>query len=86
MFSNVKIETPETQNPTNVRSRVTIYDLKSKSTKVLYTVDHLVEAPNWSPDRQVPADQYGWTALPVAGEGQASATRGGESGLGVSLQ
>lgn len=50
VFSNVKIETPETQNPTNVRSRVTIYDLKSKSTKVLYTVDHLVEAPNWSPD------------------------------------
>jgi len=50
VFSNVKIDTPETQNPTNVRSRVTVYDLKSKSTKVLYTADHLVEAPNWSPD------------------------------------
>ncbi|HLH08922.1 MAG TPA: hypothetical protein VKW78_16905 [Terriglobales bacterium] len=50
VFSNVKIEPPESMNPTNVRSRVTIYDLKSKSTKVLYTTDHLVEAPNWSPD------------------------------------
>lgn len=50
VFSNVKMQMPSEINPTNVRSSITIYDLKSKKTKVLYTVDHLVEAPNWSPD------------------------------------
>ena len=40
----------QNQNPSNVRSRISIYDLDSKSVKVVYTADKLWEAPNWSPD------------------------------------
>jgi TolB protein len=38
------------QNPTNVRSKISIYDLESKSIHVVYAADKLWEAPNWSPD------------------------------------
>ena len=38
------------QNPKNVRSRISIFDLESKKTAVLYSEDKLWEAPNWSPD------------------------------------
>lgn len=38
------------QNPSNVRSKISIYDLESKSIQVVYTADKLWEAPNWSPD------------------------------------
>jgi TolB protein len=37
-------------NPSNVRSKISIYDLDSKSIRVVYTADKLWEAPNWSPD------------------------------------
>ena len=37
-------------NPANVRSMISIYDLQSKSIRVVYTADKLWEAPNWSPD------------------------------------
>jgi hypothetical protein len=54
VFSNVSIqELPATQahpNPENVRSKISIYDLESKSVRVAYTADKLWEAPNWSPD------------------------------------
>ncbi len=42
--------TQPNQNPTNVRSKISIYDLESKSIHVVYTADRLWEAPNWSPD------------------------------------
>ena len=32
------------------KSKVTVYDLQKKSTKVIYEADALIEAPNWSPD------------------------------------
>ena len=32
------------------KSHISIYDLKTKSTKVVYSADELIEAPNWSPD------------------------------------
>jgi len=38
------------QNATNVRSKISIYDIESKSIQVVYTADKLWEAPNWSPD------------------------------------
>ncbi len=38
------------QAPTVKRSHITIYNLHDKSTKVIYTADKLIEAPNWSPD------------------------------------
>jgi TolB protein len=40
----------QNQNPSNVRSKISIYDLDSKSIRVVYTADKLWEAPNWSPD------------------------------------
>ena len=52
--SNISLQktTPveQNQNPSNVRSRISIYDLDSKSVNVVYTADKLWEAPNWSPD------------------------------------
>jgi TolB protein len=40
----------QNQNPSNVRSKISIYDLENKSIHVVYTADKLWEAPNWSPD------------------------------------
>ena len=40
----------QNQNPSNVRSKISIYDLESKSIRIVYTADKLWEAPNWSPD------------------------------------
>jgi Tol biopolymer transport system component len=37
-------------NPSNVRSKISIYDLETKSIRVVFTADALWEAPNWSPD------------------------------------
>ena len=37
-------------NPSNVRSKISIYDLETKSIRVVYTADKLWEAPNWSSD------------------------------------
>jgi TolB protein len=54
VFSSVRVAklTPAEQipNPTNVRSKISIYDLESKSIHVVYAADKLWEAPNWSPD------------------------------------
>jgi Tol biopolymer transport system component len=54
VFSNVSIQelppsAPEL-NPTHVRSKISIYDLESKSVHVVYSAGKLWEAPNWSPD------------------------------------
>src|ERR1700749_2567456 len=32
------------------KSNITVYSLKEKSSKVIFTADQLIEAPNWSPD------------------------------------
>jgi len=32
------------------RSRIVVYNINTKSTKVIYEVDGVMEAPNWSPD------------------------------------
>lgn len=54
IFSNVKVEelpsTKSDQNPENVRSKISVYDLESKAVHVVYSSDKLWEAPNWSPD------------------------------------
>jgi Tol biopolymer transport system component/catechol 2,3-dioxygenase-like lactoylglutathione lyase family enzyme len=48
IFSNVKIETAASRPRT--RSKITVYSLQDKSSKVIYTEDKVFEAPNWSPD------------------------------------
>jgi Tol biopolymer transport system component len=54
VFSNVSVEklapAEQSQNPSHVRSKISIYDVESKSIQVVYTADKLWEAPNWSPD------------------------------------
>ncbi len=56
IFSNVQIETPRravTQQRAatpQVRSKISIYNLKDKSVEVIYTADDRFEAPNWSRD------------------------------------
>ena len=54
VFSNVKVESLPRQAAAGgrppVRSRISVYDLKTKSTEVIFTEDKLWEAPNWSPD------------------------------------
>jgi TolB protein len=54
VFSNVSVNelaaAQQSQNPSNVRSKISIYDLESKSIRVVYAADKLWEAPNWSPD------------------------------------
>jgi Tol biopolymer transport system component/catechol 2,3-dioxygenase-like lactoylglutathione lyase family enzyme len=51
VFSNVSVErlAPQ-QAQRRVRSKISVYDLASRSVKVIYTEDKLYEAPNWSPD------------------------------------
>ncbi len=54
VFSNVSVqELPATEpspNPEKVRSKISIYDLESKTVRIVYSADKLWEAPNWSPD------------------------------------
>ncbi len=51
IFSNVRIEQlPPAQTRRPTRSKISIYDLKSKSVEVVYTADKIFEAPNWSRD------------------------------------
>jgi hypothetical protein len=51
VFSNVSIEplTTPSQRPA-ARSKISVYDLATKTVKVVYTADAIFEAPNWSPN------------------------------------
>jgi TolB protein len=40
----------EDANPSHVRSRITIYNIETKTARVVFTDDKLWEAPNWSPN------------------------------------
>ena len=51
VFSNVKIESlPATPPRPRYGSKISIYDLASKSVQTLYQTNESFEAPNWSPD------------------------------------
>jgi TolB protein len=54
VFSNVSVEklapVVQSQNLSNVRSKISIYDVESKNIHVAYAAEKLWEAPNWSPD------------------------------------
>lgn len=41
---------PHTNQEERVRSRISIFDLRDGSTKVVYSADAVWEAPSWSPD------------------------------------
>jgi TolB protein len=48
VFTNVSVQAPQPRP--QIRSKISIYDLNDKSTRVVYTADKLFEAPNWSKD------------------------------------
>jgi hypothetical protein len=54
VFSNVSLEPLRPQQSAaprpRVRSKISIYDLRTRAVRVVYTEDRLYEAPNWSPD------------------------------------
>jgi len=51
LFSNVQVEQPSPPAPPQrYRSKVTIYDLATRSKRILYQADTVIEAPNWSRD------------------------------------
>lgn len=68
VFSNVHVESVPRQPA--YRSKVTIYDLKTKTTQVLYQMDGVMEAPNWSRDGRFLLVNTGGNLyrLPVTGE------------------
>ncbi len=52
VFSNVKVESlpPQTAQRPRFSSKISIYDLKTKSVKTVYQANEIFEAPNWSRD------------------------------------
>jgi TolB protein len=51
VFSNVRLEQrPAAAPQQRYRSKVTVYDVAARSTRVVYQKDDVVEAPNWSRD------------------------------------
>jgi len=55
------------------KSKITIYNIGSKSTKVIYESSKLIEAPNWSPDGKYLLVNTGGNLykLPVGGSGSS---------------
>ena len=76
VFSNVKLEPlPQARPPqTRYRSKITIYDMRDKSTKTIYQADQIFEAPNWSPDGKYLLTNSGGRLfrIPVDGTGNAT--------------
>ena len=51
VFSNVTVQAlPPQQTQRRVRSKISIFNMATRSVRVLYTEDKLYEAPNWSRD------------------------------------
>ncbi|MEO7143637.1 MAG: hypothetical protein ABI165_09070 [Bryobacteraceae bacterium] len=67
ILSNVTITTPRVR----YRSRISIYDLKDKSTRVLFTADDVWEAPNWSRDGKFLLTNSGGNLYRIPVEGEA---------------
>jgi TolB protein len=81
VFSNVMIEPQRTAARPPVpryRSKISIYDLRDRSTKTIYAADHVFEAPNWTSDGKylisnsggrlyrIPVDVADATPMPIA--------------------
>jgi TolB protein len=52
VFADVNLQSPLPARPPQprYRSKITVFDIRDKSSKTLYTADTVFEAPNWSPD------------------------------------
>jgi len=77
VFSKVLLqELPATAtdlNPTKVHSDLSVYDLETKTVRVVHSADTLWEAPNWSPDGKYLMSNSGGMLyrIAVAGDGKA---------------
>lgn len=81
VFSNVLLEQASAA-PQRYRSKVTIYDLATRSTRVLYQADTVVEAPNWSRDGSFLLVNTGgdFLRIPVTGEPKVEKIELGSAG------
>ena len=61
------------KKPIGYRSKITVYDLTSRSTRTVYQADQVIEAPNWSRDGRFLLVNTGGNLyrLPVNGAGEA---------------
>lgn len=71
VFSNVRLE--QRQQAERYRSKITVFDLAARSTKVVYRADEVIEAPNWSRDGSFLLVNTGGSLylLPMGGTGEA---------------
>jgi len=70
----------EDQNPTHVRSKISVYDLATKKVTVVYTEDKLWEAPNWSMDGKYLLANSGGSLFRIPVEQQMGRQRPGAAG------
>jgi Tol biopolymer transport system component len=68
--------------PQRFRSKITIFDLAARQSKVLYSADQVIEAPNWSHDGKFLLVNTGGMLyrLPVTGEPKLEKIELGEGG------
>jgi len=71
VFTNVSVQALPPRAP-QFRSKITIFNLRSKSTRTLYEADTIWEAPNWSPDGKYLVSNSGGRLyrISVAGTGK----------------
>lgn len=77
VFSNLKITAAQATQQMRYRSKISIYNLKSKSTRIVYTADRVFEAPNWSLDGRylLISSEGSLFRIPLKGTGPASPER-----------
>lgn len=50
VFSRVTLDQPKPVAPQSYKSHIAVYDLPSRSRRIIFTGDGVIEAPNWSRD------------------------------------
>ena len=50
LFTNVRLAQAQQTAQRRFRSKITVYDLATRTTSVVYQADQVIEAPNWSRD------------------------------------
>jgi TolB protein len=76
VFSNVTLEALPAARPPQprYRSRVSIFDLRDKSTRTVFQADQVFEAPNWSNDGKYLLANAGGRLYRIPVDGSAGAT------------
>jgi Tol biopolymer transport system component len=76
VFSSVNLQIPLPARPPTqrYRSRITIYDMRDKSSRTLYSADAVFEAPNWSADGKYLLTNSGGRLFRVPVDGAGNVT------------